>query len=64
MALNIRKVTVQRSENNQNYKNFYIISIKIVFFTYIKHYVPDSFLITYLNERVLQLCPKRFYYNF
>jgi len=35
MALNIRKVTAQRAENNQkNYKkdNFYIISIEIVFF--------------------------------
>ena len=34
MALNIRKVTAQRTENNQkNYKkdNFYIISIEIVF---------------------------------
>ena len=34
MALNIRKVTAQRAENNQkNYKkdNFYIISIEIVF---------------------------------
>ena len=34
MALNIRKVTVQRSKNNQkNYKkdNFYIFSIEIVF---------------------------------
>ena len=35
MALNIRKVTAQRAENNQknNKKdNFYIISIDIVFF--------------------------------
>ncbi|MCG1486409.1 hypothetical protein K4P37_06745, partial [Staphylococcus epidermidis] len=35
MALNIRKVTAQRAENNQknNKKdNFYIISIEIVFF--------------------------------
>ncbi|MDU6764525.1 MAG: IS5/IS1182 family transposase, partial [Staphylococcus sp.] len=35
MALNIRNVTAQRSENNQkNYKkdNFYITSIEIVFF--------------------------------
>ncbi len=34
MALNIRKVTVQRAKNNQkNYKkdNFYIFSIEIVF---------------------------------
>ena len=44
MALNIRKVTAQRAENNQNYKkdNFYIISIEIVF-TIQKLYVPDSF---------------------
>ena len=37
MALNIRKVTAQRAENNQknNKKdNFYIISIEIVFFIY------------------------------
>ncbi|RTE13951.1 transposase [Staphylococcus epidermidis] len=35
MALNIRKVTAQRAENNQknyNKDNFYIISIEIVFF--------------------------------
>ena len=35
MALNIRKVTAQRAENNQKNKkkdNFYIISIEIVFF--------------------------------
>ena len=32
MALNIRKVTAQRAENNQK-DNFYIISIEIVFFT-------------------------------
>ena len=33
MALNIRKVTAQRAENNQKLKdNFYIISIEIVFF--------------------------------
>ena len=34
MALNIRKVTTQRAENNQthyNKDNFYIISIEIVF---------------------------------
>ncbi|MCK6226318.1 IS5/IS1182 family transposase, partial [Staphylococcus hominis] len=40
MALNIRKVTAQRAENNQkNYKkdNFYIISIEIVFF-YLSRY--------------------------
>lgn len=37
MALNIRKVTAQRAENNQkNYKkdNFYIISIEIAFFNH------------------------------
>ena len=44
MALNIRKVTAQRAENNQNYKkdNFYIISIEIVFFTHPDTYVPAS----------------------
>ncbi|MCA0116765.1 IS5/IS1182 family transposase, partial [Staphylococcus epidermidis] len=31
MALNIRKVTAQRAENNKK-DNFYIISIEIVFF--------------------------------
>ena len=33
MVLNIREVTAQRAENNQNYNkdNFYIISIEIVF---------------------------------
>ena len=34
MALNIRKVVAQRAENNQKFikRNFYIISIEIVFF--------------------------------
>ncbi|RUN67621.1 hypothetical protein AZ899_10800 [Staphylococcus epidermidis] len=44
MALNIRKVTAQRAENNQkNYKkdNFYIISIEIVFFTYLEPFCPS-----------------------
>ena len=45
MALNIRKVTAQRAENNQNYKkdNFYIISIEIVFFTYLDTLCPGLF---------------------
>ena len=44
MALNIRKVTAQRAENNQkNYKkdNFYIFSIEIVFFTYLEPFCPS-----------------------
>ena len=45
MALNIRKVTAQRAENNQNIKdNFYIISIEIVFFTYLDTLCPGLFL--------------------
>ena len=46
MALNIRKVTAQRAENNQNYKkdNFYIISIEIVFFTYLDTLCPGLLL--------------------
>ena len=47
MALNIRKVTAQRAENHQkNYKkdNFYIISIEIVFFTYLEPFCPSLFL--------------------
>ncbi|KMU59794.1 Mobile element protein [Staphylococcus hominis] len=50
MALNIRKVTAQRAENNQkNYKkdNFYIISIEIVFFHLSRYFMsrtPHSLL--------------------
>ena len=45
MALNIRKVTAQRAENNQIIKdNFYIISIEIVFFTYPDTLCPSLFL--------------------
>ncbi len=46
MALNIRKVTAQRAENNQknNKKdNFYIISIEIVFFIYLGTLSPTLF---------------------
>ena len=44
MALNIRKVTAQRAENNQIRKdNFYIISIEIVFFTYLDTLCPGLF---------------------
>jgi len=46
MAINIRKITAQRAENNKknNKKdNFYIISIEIVFFLFILElYVPAS----------------------
>lgn len=45
MALNIRKVTAQRAENNQkNYKkdNFYIISIEIVFFHLSKNFMSRT----------------------
>ncbi|MCK6225212.1 hypothetical protein KZX00_04605, partial [Staphylococcus hominis] len=44
MALNIRKVTAQRAENNQkNYKkdNFYIISIEIVFFHLSRYFMSQ-----------------------
>ncbi len=47
MALNIRKVTAQRAENNQknNKKdNFYIISIEIVFFIYLGTLCPTLFI--------------------
>ena len=45
MALNIRKVTAQRAENNQkNYKkdNFYIISIEIVFFDLSRDFMSQT----------------------
>ena len=45
MALNIRKVTAQRAENNQKIikkDNFYIISIEIVFLLILRLYVPHS----------------------
>ncbi|SFW99625.1 transposase, partial [Staphylococcus hominis] len=47
MALNIRKVTAQRAENNQkNYKkdNFYIISIEIVFFHLSRNFMSRTLL--------------------
>ncbi|NKD53124.1 hypothetical protein HED36_06280, partial [Staphylococcus hominis] len=47
MALNIRKVTAQRAENNQkNYKkdNFYIISIEIVFFHLSRYFMSRTLL--------------------
>ena len=49
MALNIRKVTAQRAENNQKIikDNFYIISIEIVFFTYLDTLCPGLFLLLY-----------------
>ena len=46
MTLNIIKVTTQRAENNQkNHKkdNFYIISIEIVFFTYLEPFCTSLF---------------------
>ena len=43
MALNIRKVTAQRAENNLK-DNFYIISIEIVFFTYLDTLCPGLLL--------------------
>ena len=49
IALNIRKVTAQRAENNKknNKKdNFYIISIEIVFFIYLGTLCPRLFLYT------------------
>ncbi|MDS3899315.1 hypothetical protein RJB44_00005, partial [Staphylococcus hominis] len=49
MALNIRKVTAQRAENNQkNYKkdNFYIISIEIVFFHLSRYFMSQPLLYT------------------
>ena len=48
MALNIRKVTAQRAENNQkNYKkdNFYIISIEIVFFHLSRNFMSRTLFI-------------------
>ena len=55
MALNIRKVTAQRAENNQkNYKkdNFYIISIKIVFI-YLSWNFMSHALSYLLNKNIL-----------
>ncbi|SFX69779.1 Transposase DDE domain-containing protein, partial [Staphylococcus hominis] len=56
MALNIRKVTAQRAENNQkNYKkdNFYIISIEIVFFHLSRYFMSrtqsSKFILIYNN---------------
>ena len=48
MALNIRKVTTQRAENNQthyNKDNFYIISIEIVFIYYPGTLCPGLFFL-------------------
>ena len=59
MALNIRKVTAQRAENNQkNYKkdNFYIISIEIVFFHLSRYFMsrtPFIFMNIILLDDVL-----------
>ena len=55
MALNIRKVTAQRAENNQkNYKkdNFYIISIEIVFI-YLSWNFMSHALSYLLNKNIL-----------
>ena len=54
MALNKRKVTAQRAENNQknNKKdNFYIISIEIVFF-YLSWNFMSQPLITFYKSRL------------
>ena len=56
MALNIRKVTAQRAENNQkNYKkdNFYIISIEIVFFHLSRYFMSRTQLFQYINFNVI-----------
>ena len=53
MALNIRKVTAQRAENNQkNYKkdNFYIISIEIVFI-----YLSKNFMSQPLHKIIINI---------
>ena len=43
MALNIRKVVAQRAENNRIYKkDFYIISIEIVFFHLSKNFMSRT----------------------
>ena len=55
MALNIRKVTAQRAENNQknNKKdNFYIISIEIVFFYLSWDFMSQPFCIS-----IYRSCP-------
>ena len=52
MALNIRKVTAQRAENNQkNYKkdNFYIISIEIVFFHLFRNFMSQTLIFLYIE---------------
>ncbi len=54
MALNIRKVTAQRAENNKK-DNFYIISIEIVFF-----YLSWNFMSQPLFVSQITLCPKLF----
>ena len=56
MALNIRKVTAQRAENNQknNKKdNFYIISIEIVFFYLSWDFMSHTQLFQYINFNVI-----------
>ena len=61
MALNIRKVTAQRAENNQkNYKkdNFYIISIEIVFFHLSRYFMSRTLLIfnfTLIDNKIVDL---------
>ena len=61
MALNIRKVTAQRAENNQknNKKdNFYIISIEIVFFYLSWDFMSHTHLnINYLFLTMLSASP-------
>ena len=61
MALNIRKVTAQRAENNQKIikDNFYIISIEIVFFTIQILYVPASFTVILVSHFIICLVTKR-----
>ncbi|MBU5605816.1 hypothetical protein KPA09_03600, partial [Staphylococcus hominis] len=57
MALNIRKVTAQRAENNQkNYKkdNFYIISIEIVFFHLSRYFMSRTLQYSKRHKRPSQ----------
>ncbi|MEW4382942.1 IS5/IS1182 family transposase, partial [Staphylococcus epidermidis] len=56
MALNIRKVTAQRAENNQknyNKDNFYIISIEIVFIYLSWNFMSQTFLIIYCSILII-----------
>ncbi len=62
--LNIRKVKAQRAENNQkNYEkdNFYIISIEIVFFTYLEPFCTSFFL--YENYKFIFLNSHSCYFS-